>query len=57
MDDLLNDPLDADIRMTTTNSNDFCHYFNCTIITETKINKINKVILIKNLIEHLYFFI
>ena len=50
---ILQDPLDADIK--SAQPDNYCHYTKCIIITKDNIKNVEKLVLIKDLIECLYF--
>jgi hypothetical protein len=52
---VLDEPLDADLRTTYKNANEYPHYQKGYLITNDKIQLLNQTIIIKHLIHCLYF--
>lgn len=51
---VLDEPLDADLKTTQQNENEYPHYQKCYLITN-KIKPLNQNVMVKHLIECLYF--
>jgi len=52
---VLDEPLDADLKTKQNNENEYPHYQKCYLITNDKINILNQNVMVKPLINCLYF--